>query len=137
MEFNFETLNWAAIGICIVVGQLFLTAWFTVLFGTPWAKAYGVKTKEEHTKEVPAYTYGIGLICTVLLTLGIALLQSNLAIHSLGDGLFLGIMLAIFFCISTALPGYAFLKRWNAFALAIGSQTLLIIMISIILAIWK
>jgi len=107
------------------------------LVGAPWAKAYGVSDKKQHVKEVPGYTYAIGFVCTTMLTIGIALLQSKLAIDTLGEGVSFGIFITLFFCIATALPGYAFLKRWNAFILAIGSQSALILIISVILAIWK
>lgn len=137
MELNFSSINWLAVGASIIVGQIFVTVWFTALFGTPWAKAYGAADKQQHTKEIPGYTYGIGLLCTALLTIGIALLQSNLSVSGLGGGLSLGFMIAVLFSISTALPGYAFLKRWDAFVLAMGSQTGLILIISAILAIWK
>jgi len=86
MDVNFETINWLAVTACIVIGQVFMTLWFAVIFGAPWAKAF---------------------------------------------------FITLFFCIATALPGYAFLKRWNAFILAIGSQSALILIISVILAIWK
>lgn len=137
MELNFATINWLAVGASIIVGQIFLTVWFTVLFGTPWAKAYGAVDKQQHTKEIPGYTYGIGLLCTALLTLGIALLQSTLSIDTLGASISFGLFIAICFCIATMLPGYAFLKRWDAFFLAVGSQVSVILIISIILAIWK
>lgn len=137
MELNVETLNWLAIGVSIIIGQLFLTVWFTALFGTPWAKAYGATDKKQHTEEIPGYTYGIGLLCTALLTIGIALLQSTLSIDTLGGGVALGLFIALFFCLATMLPGYAFLKRWNAFFLAVGSQASVILILSIILALWK
>ena len=137
MELNFNNINWAAVLVCLVIGQVFLTVWFTALFGKPWAKAYGVDDPKQHTKEVPGYTYAIQIISTALLVTGMAALQGSLAINTVGSGLMFGLYIALFFSIATALPGYAFLKRWNAFFLAMGSQTVLIIIISIILAIWK
>jgi hypothetical protein len=47
-----------------------------------------------------------------------------------------GLAVALHFSIATALPGYAFLKRYRAFLLAIGAQTLLIVVLSTILAAW-
>ena len=137
MELNFAAINWLAVGVSIIIGQIFLTLWFTALFGTPWAKAYGVADKKQHTKEIPSYTYGLGLLCTALLTIGIALLQSTLSIDTLGEGITLGLFIGVFFCLATMLPGYAFLKRWDAFFLAVGSQISAIIIITIILAMWR
>ncbi len=136
MDLNFASLNWLAILVCVIVGQVFLTIWFVVLFGEPWAKAYGVADKRQHTKEIPGYTYGIGLACMVLLSLGLAIMQQNLGIQTVSGGLILGLFTAVHFCLATALPGYAFLKRWRAFFLAIGSQTVLILILSLILAVW-
>lgn len=137
MELNFGNLNWLAIIACIIVGQIFLTIWFLVIFGEPWAKAYGAADKKQHTAEIPSYTYGIGLACMILLSLGLALFQQAIGVDTLEAGISFGIMIALFFVIATALPGYAFQKRWPAAILAIGSQTVLIIILSIILAVWQ
>lgn len=137
MNLNFESINWLAVGVCVVVGQIFLTLWFTALFGNPWAKTYGVEDKKQHTAEVPGYTYAIGLICTALLTIAIATIQATAGINTFGHGIQFGLFIAFFICIPTALPGYAFLKRWNAFILAAGSQASVTVIISSVLSVWK
>lgn len=134
---RFDSINWLAILACVVVGQVFLTIWFVAIFGEPWAKAYGAADKKQHTKEIPGYTYGIGALCVFLLSVGLAALQSGLQVAGAVDGLVTGGTIALCFCISTAVPGYAFLKRWNAGVLAIGSQSVLILILSTILAVWK
>lgn len=134
MEFNFSSINWFAVLACVFFSQAFLSVWFIVLFGNPWAKEYGVSDKKQHSKEIPGYTYAIQALCTVLLTLGIANLQALLSIESFGMGLQLGFYIALFFSWAPALPGYVFLKRWNAFFLAMGSQAVIIV---VILALWK
>lgn len=136
MEFNLSSLNWTAIVVCIVVGQVFLSIWFIAIFGNPWAKEYGVDDKKQHTKEIPGYTYAIQALCTFLLTLGIAILHPMLGINSAIGGLNFGLFVAVFFAIATSLPGYIFLKRMKAFWMATGSQSILAIILSIILAIW-
>jgi hypothetical protein len=133
---SFETLHWPALAVCVVVGQAFLTLWFVALFGEPWAKAYGAADKAQHAKEIPGYTYGIGLLCTALLTLGLALLQGALGVHGASSGLLFGLGVALTLSVTTMLPGYAFLKRWRAFGLAAGSQISLILILSVILAVW-
>lgn len=137
MELNFGSMNWIAIIVCVVVAQGFLTLWFLVLFGEPWAKAYGAADKAQHAKEIPGYTYAIGAGCALLLTLGLAFLQQALGIADIGSALMLGLFVAVTFSIATAMPGYAFLKRWPAFFIALGSQTVLILILSVILALWK
>ncbi|NKB99429.1 MAG: DUF1761 family protein [Pseudomonadales bacterium] len=128
--------SWLAVLVCVVVGQILLTLWFTVFFGEPWARAYGAKDRAEHTKEIPPYTYAFGLFATLALTLGLAVLQQRLGVESLAGGLELGLLVAVCFCVATGLPGYAFLKKWDAFAIAISSQVVLILVISSILALW-
>lgn len=130
------TLNWLAIGICVILGQIFLTVWFVALFGQPWAEAYGAADKKAHAKEVPGYTYGIGLACMILLTVGLAVLQAKLGVRGVASGLLTGAYVAVTFAVATALPGYAFLKRYNAGILAIGSQACLILVLSVVLSIW-
>ncbi len=137
MELHLSSVNWYAVIACLVFGQAFLSLWFIVLFGTPWAKAYGVSDQKQHTKEVPGYTYAIQALCTALLIFAIANLQVALSVQSLGSGILLGLWIALFYSVATALPGYAFLKRWNAFWMAMGSQAVLIVVVSAILAVWK
>lgn len=136
MDIDFGSVNWLAIAACVVVGQVLLTVWFVALFGAPWAKEYGVADQKQHTKEIPGYTYAIGAACVLLLSVGMATLQAKLGVEGVGQGIFFGLFIALHFSIATALPGYAFLKRYRAFALALGSQTLLIVVLSTILALW-
>ena len=133
---SFSDLNWLAILACVIIGQIVLTVWFAVIFKQPWAEAYGVDDPAQHTREVPGYTYGVGLACMILLTLGLALFQSALGVRGVGAGIGFGVAVALFFCVATALPGYAFLRRWSAGKLAIASQCVVILILSIILAVW-
>ena len=137
MNLELSSLNWLAIGTCLLFGQAFLSIWFIVLFGTPWAKEYGVQDKKQHTKEIPGYTYGIQAFCTLLLTIGIAIMQAMVGIETFESGIIFGLYVVIFYSLATALPGYIFLKRMNAFLMAMGSQAILILVVSTILAIWK
>lgn len=133
---EFAGLNWWAILACVVVGQVVLTVWFAVVFADPWAKAYGAADKAQHTAEVPMYTYGIGLACMILLSVGQAVLHASLGVASIGAGLAVGLYIAVMFCVATALPGYAFLMRYNAFKLAISAQVVVILIHAVILAAW-
>lgn len=137
MGLSFNGLNWLPIIVCVVAGQVFLTVYFTAVFGKPWAAAYGPgKTPKEHTAEVPKYTYAIGAACTFALTLVVALLQGAIGVTSIGDAIKLGAVLSTGLVLASMAPGYAFLRRWSAFWLAAGSQVALTIMVSIILAAW-
>ena len=137
MNLDVSSLNWLAIGICLVFAQVFLSIWFIVLFGTPWARAYGVQDKKQHTKEIPGYTYAIQAACSLLLIIGLASLQSILGVDTLAEGVFLGLFVTVFYSLATALPGYIFQKRMKTFLMAMGSQAILIVVVSIILALWK
>ena len=137
MEFGFGSFNWPAIIASVIAGQLISTIWFVVLFGEPWAAEYGAANKQQHTKEIPGYTYGVGLLCTIVLVLSIAVLQRALSIDSVGSAIGLGLFVAIGFCAATGLPGQAFLKRWRVFWIAYGSQTVMILTVSAILAMWR
>jgi hypothetical protein len=137
MHLDLASLDWIAIAVCVVTGQIFLTVWFAVIFARPWAREYGVDDPKAHTQAVPGYTYAIGLACVLALTLGLAVLQRGLSITGIGGGLGLGVFVALHLCIATALPGYAFLRRYRAFVLAIGSQAVLVLILSTILAAWS
>ena len=134
MAFDFSTLNWLAVLAGFVAGQVVSTIWFVVIFGDPWAKAYGAVDKKQHTKEVPPYTYGVGMLCTFALTVSIALLQGALSVTTIGGAIQLGVFLSVGFCIATLVPGQAFLRRWSVAVLAGGSQVAMILTISVVLA---
>jgi hypothetical protein len=137
MNIELGQINWLSVVVCFIIGQIYLTLWFSVFFGTPWARAYDpTKSKAEHTKEIPGYTYGIGALCMFILVLGIAMLQSALEIKTVGDALGVAAFISASFVLTTTIPGYAFLKRWNALILAVGSQVTLIFILSVILALW-
>jgi hypothetical protein len=137
MDIDVAGLNWLAILTAVVVGQVLLTVWFAVLFAKPWASEYGARDPKQHTQQIPGYTYGIGAACLLLLTVGMAALQSSLGIDTPGGGLTFGAVVAVHFSLATALPGYAFLKRYRAFLLALGAQTVVILVNSTILSIWR
>lgn len=135
MELDFAALNWLAILAGVVAGQAVSTIWFVVLFGDPWAAEYGAKDKKQHTKEVPPYTYAVGVACTFALTVSIALLQRALSVSTIGAALGLAVFVSVGFCIATGVPGQAFLRRWKVAQLAFGSQTAMILVISVVLVV--
>lgn len=137
MDFDLSSLNWLAVLVSVIAGQVISTVWFVVLFAAPWAAEYGAADAKQHTAEVPPYTYGIGVASTATLTLSIALLQSALGTSGAVEGLLVGLFVAVGFCVATMLPGQAFLRRLRVFAIAAGSQTAMILAISTILAVWK
>lgn len=133
MELGINELNWLGILVAVIVGQFVSTIWFVVLFGEPWAREYGAKDKKQHTKEIPPYTYAVGMLCTTTLVIAIAVLHNALSITSVGAALQLGALLSVGFCIATGVPGQAFLGRWKVAQLAYGSQTAMILAISAVL----
>jgi hypothetical protein len=134
MDLPLTEIDWLSILACVVAGQVVLTVWFVVLFGEPWAKAYGGEsmTKAQHTREVPPYTYGIGALCVFVLSVGVSLLQTMLEIDSVGGALGLAGFLSVFVFVAMAMPAYAFLRRWSAWAIGMGSQIALICVVSVI-----
>lgn len=137
MDLHLSEINWMAVVASVIAGQVISTVWFVVLFGDPWAKEYGVQTKQEHTKAVPGYTYGVQLLCTVVLVLCLAVFQRMIGVDSLVGALGSGVFVALGFCVATGLPGQAFLARWRVAGIALGSQVAMILGISLILGVWR
>ncbi len=133
---NVLALNWMAVVAGIIGAQVISTVWFVVLFGDPWAKEYGAESKQQHTKEIPPYIYGVQLLCTIALVVTLALLHQALGVNSLVGALGIGLLVSVGFCIATGLPGQAFLKRWRVAAIALGSQVAMIMGASLILGAW-
>lgn len=130
-------INWMAVAASIVAGQIISTVWFVALFGEPWAAEYGAASKQEHTKDIPGYTYGVQLLCTVLMVLVLAVLHRSLGVASVSEALQLGGLVAVGFAVATGLPGQAFLKRWRVAAIALGCQVAMIAGVSMILGAWR
>ena len=126
-------LQWVAILVSVVVGQIVSTLWFVALFGEPWAREYGVASSKEHTKEVPPYTYAVGIACTTALAISLAVLQRAFGVQSVGGALQLAGFVSVGLCIATGVPGQAFLRRWRVALLACGSQVAMIVAMSIVL----
>ena len=137
MELTLSGINWLAVALSVIAGQVISAVWFVALFGEPWAKEYGARSKRQHTKEVPGYTYAVQALCTIAMVLSVAVLQRSLGVASVGDALKLGLFVAAGFCVATGLPGQAFLKRWRVAAIAYGSQVAMIIGVSLILGLWR
>lgn len=139
MAVDLGSINWLAILACIVTGQILLSIWFIPLFGEAWAKEYGGEgtTRQQHTAEVPPYTYLIGAVCVMLLSIAVSVLQTALGVENIGGALQLAFFLATMVFIAMAMPAYAFLRRWTAFLLGAGSQVVVIFAVSIILVLWR
>ncbi|MEL7104056.1 MAG: DUF1761 domain-containing protein [Pseudomonadota bacterium] len=133
MEVAFSELNWIAIIVAVVAGQVLLTLWFTVLFGDPWAKAYGAESRAAHTKDVPGSAYGVGFACMVALVLATAFLHQAAGVTDLAGGLTFGLIGAVGYGLATVLPGYGFLLKSAAGRIAAGSQASAILLVSLIL----
>jgi len=116
MVLAFSEINWIAVVVAVIVGQIILTLWFTVLFGNPWAAAYGAESKAAHAKDVPRVAYGVGLVCMVVLVIGTALIHNAIGINS-----------------ATVLPAYGFLLKPDAGYIASGSQAAAILAVSTVL----
>ncbi|MEO0602826.1 MAG: DUF1761 domain-containing protein [Myxococcota bacterium] len=139
MAIELGAVNWLAVLACVVVGQIVLTIWFVPVFGEAWAREYGGDgtTRQQHTAEVPPYTYAIGAGCVFALSVGLSVLHDALGIDSVGGALQLAAFLSVTVFVAMAMPAYAFLRRWNAFLLGAGSQLLLITVLSVILGLWQ
>ncbi|MEO0342681.1 MAG: DUF1761 domain-containing protein [Pseudomonadota bacterium] len=134
MEIALLDINWTAIVAAVIVGQILLTLWFTLIFGEPLAKAYGAEGRATHTKDVPASAYFIGLACMVLLVIGTGLLHQAIGISNISGGFVFGVIAALAYGIATVLPGYGFLLKPDAGRLAAGSQAVAILVISLVLS---
>jgi len=136
VELPLSELNWLAVLVSVIAGQVISTVWFVVLFGDPWAAEYGAADKKQHTKEVPGYTYGVQALCTIVMVITLAILFRWLAVDSAGEALTVGGLVGVGFCVATGVPGQAFLKRWRVAALAFGCQFVMVLAAALILGLW-
>lgn len=133
MDLDLSSLNWIALLVSLVVGQIVSTIWFVPIFGTAWAKAYGVADSKAHTKDVPPWTYAVGALCTFTLALSLALLQGAFGITTVAGALQLAAFVGVGIAATTMIPGQAFLRRWKVAAMTVGSQLAIIVAMSLVL----
>ena len=136
MEVSLASVDWLAVLGCIVAGQVISTLWFVVLFGEPWAREFGVATKQEHAARIPGSTYAVQVGCTAVQALCLAILHGIAGVASMGQSLALGGLVALGFCAANLLPGQAFLKRWRVAGIAIGCQVAMILGMSVVLGLF-
>lgn len=137
MEFGLSGINWLAVLASVIAGQVISTVWFVPLFGNAWAREYGVKSRVEHTAQVPSFTYGVQIACTAVQMVALALLTGWLGVDTIGGAITLGLFVAVAFCIANGLPGQAFLRRWRVAVLTLGCQSTMIVAGTLILALWR
>jgi hypothetical protein len=139
---SFEALNdvnWLAILVGAVAWWILGAIWYSpVLFGTAWARAGGIEIPEGQ-RPSPA-TYLVPLVASFIATIAAAMLARATGSTTFGEGIVLGLVLAIGFAFTLFWVESTFGNRpkpgtW--FAITATYSILGILIATVIVTIWR
>ena len=132
-------LNYWAILVAILFNQGLGAAWYSGL-AKPWMAEVGLSIDDmEAMKGTPRawYPYVVAVVSAVVFTMGLALLAQGLGADTAGEGLLLGLLVAIGFIFTANAINYAFEGRsLKLFLINAGYPLISYSAIGILLAVW-
>ncbi|WP_419553208.1 DUF1761 domain-containing protein [Candidatus Poriferisodalis sp.] len=134
------SLNWWAIIVAIVFNQTLGAAWYSML-AKPWMAEVGLTDEDmEAMKGTPRqwYPYVVAIVLALVFTLGLALLAQGLDVDTFGEGLGLGLLVAVGFVLTSNGINYTFEGRsLRLFAINAGYPLISYCVIGVMLALWR
>ena len=131
-------LNWLAVIVATLVYFAIGGLWYSpILFGKAWQRASGMEMPEG--QRPGAAIYVVPLISAFLATVATAMLAAATGSSDLGDGLVLGIVVAVGYAGALTLLGSTF-DRWPEprvrFGINFGYHLLGLIAAAVIVSVW-
>jgi len=109
MSIDLGSVNWLAVAIGTLVYFLLGAAWFAPAtpIGRAWMKASAYEPPSSGTLSTNAF-YAIPLVTCLVMVTALALLAAALGVEGLGEGIMLGLVVAIGFAVPLLLTTAAF-----------------------------
>ena len=139
-SFDLGSLNYWAVLVAVIFNQALGAAWYSAL-AKPWMAEVGLTADDmEAMKGTPRqwYPYVLAVVCAVVFTLGLALLAQGLGADSAGEGLGLGVLVAVGFIFTSNAINYAFEGRsLKLFLINTGYPLISYSVIGVLLGTWS
>lgn len=136
---DFGDLNYLAILVAVVFNQLLGAFWYGT-FAKPWMAETGMSAEDmEGMKGTPQQwvPYVVAIVLAIVFTLGLALLVQGMQADNAGDGLLLGLLVAVGFVVTSHGVNYAFEGRsLKLLAINAGYPLISYAAIGLLLAVW-
>ena len=134
------SLNYLAILVGVIINQVAGAAWYGLL-GRPWMTEVGITQDDlAAVKGTPRqwYPYVVAIASAFVLIFGLALLVQGMGAEDAVSGLFLGLLAAGGFIVTSYATTYSFENRsFRLFLISSGYPLISYAVIGIILAVWQ
>lgn len=130
----FTDINYLAVLVATIVYFMIGFVWYSLLFNDLWTKETGMSMKSSGKPKAGPM---IGLfVSTFLYSLGIAVLLKLYGTYGIAAGIFIGLMVTLFFVIPINSGNLLVKDKKNLFFLDVGERALGSIVVGIILGLW-
>lgn len=111
---EFPIINYWAVIVCGVLSMILGMLWYGPLFGKLWMRLIGKNVEqiraEMKYRNMPAI-YGLQFLAALVMAYVLSLFISFIRVHTIWDGIMLGLWIGIGFVLTSGFGGYAFENR--------------------------
>ena len=134
------SLNYIVIIIAVVINQVAGAGWY-MGFAKPWMAEVGMTEADQEAMKGKSrmwYPYVVAIVSTLVFTLALALIIQGMGAEGFVEGLFLGLLAAVGFILTTNATNYSFEGRsLRLFMINSGYPLIMYAVIGILLATWR
>jgi uncharacterized protein DUF1761 len=138
MTLDLGQLNWLAVIVGALVYLALGALWYTVLFGSAWQRSIGWQPETPPQQNV--MTYVVPLLAYLVMAIAVGLLAAATGTDELGEGIVLGLVLAIGLSLAHTFVDASFSPEkpqpWTWFAINGTYHALGLVIMAVIFAIW-
>lgn len=134
------SLNYIAIIVAVIINQVAGAAWY-MIFAKPWMAEVGMTEADQEAMKGTSrmwYPYVVAIVSTLVFTFVLALVIQGMGAEGFAEGLFLGLLAALGFIVTTNATNYSFEGRsLRLFMINSGYPLIMYAVIGILLAVWQ
>jgi len=131
----FAGINYYAVVVATIVYYFIGFIWYTLLFSEIWGKETGVSIKSPARPKMWAM---VGqFISTLLFALGIAIILKLHGNYGITTGIYVGLLITLFFVIPINSGNLFFTGKKSLFLLDVCERAIGSLVIGIIISVWK
>jgi type III secretory pathway component EscS len=134
------SLNYLAIIVAVIVNQAVGAGWYSA-FAKPWVEEVGLTTEDMEAMRGTSRQwrpYIVAIVSTLIFTLALAMIIQGMGAENFAEGLFLGLLAAAGFILTTNATNYSFEGRsLRLYLINSGYPLIMYSVIGILLTVWQ